>query len=54
MAAAVKEQHRMEETLEILAHLSLDREIRKPLSVRCRTCDCGQNVESVEYYEKAI
>ena len=56
LAAAVKEQHRMEETLEILAHaLSLDEgNSESHYRYAAALATAGKTLESVEYYEKAI
>ena len=56
LAAAVKEQHRMEETLEILAHaLSLDEgNSESHYRYAAALATAGKTLESVEYYEKSI
>ena len=56
LAAAVKEQHRMEETLEILAHaLSLDEgNSESHYRYGAALATAGKTLESVEYYEKSI
>ena len=56
LAAAVKEQHRMEETLEILAHaLSLDEgNSESHYRYAAALATAGKTRESVEYYEKSI
>ena len=56
LAVAVKEQHRMEETLEILAHaLSLDEgNSESHYRYAAALATAGKTLESVEYYEKSI